>query len=1237
MHKRGLDVALMNGLTLQDSKIFAFVLERGGDSGSVQTRLPTFSHDVNGILESDAPEVRTNSMSLDETLRRATTILAAADLSASQRMLTTIAALQLLPKECQGLVIPTLQHCVILGSTSLSNRRLPQVSFEYGFENVYEDFIGCFCQEARRAIPSIKSTYKEDHTLVDLIDGRLLRFILANQKLYHPILKREHLDAIVEVATLLICSVPHRQALPGVPMGSPTQDQRQATGAVLPFSHPAFDKHLECIKVHVDGEAESHAGRLSLELTHWHNTKKLSYNRSKAAGPLGGPQSDAVKAKARELRSYQRFIARQTAYAISLSGTLTLSPDLVFVKEPEKGGKKQKMALKSTKKHVIAPTKNGKKKTLETVEPKEARAPSIEEQLRTRGPYFDRSMDASDDPRVPFRPDAWQKDVLDELDQGNSLLVVAPTSAGKTFESFYAMRKVLEAADDDVLVYVAPTKALVNQIAAEVQAKFRKPKLAPGRTLWSIFTRDYRVHEPMNAQILVTVPHMLQIMLMSSSNKNWVPRIKTIIFDEVHSVANADDGLVWEQLLMSAPCQIVALSATIGNTLEFAKWLSASQARVGRTCTLIKHDHRYSDLRKYLFSSPKLQIDGGLPADTKEANHVLGLEHLVSVKTIHPAACTSHGIPDDLSLEAADCLILYETMVKHQSPSYLVPDALHPTAFSSNAIVKADVIRWATALKVVLTKWQSSSDSPFDLVVRDLNQNLNGLENAQGATVQEARNQVLDSTMPLLCELKANHALPAILFNFNRGACEDIAQHVLGLLVDAEQSYKEHSPAFQKKLEQYEDWQKGAKIREKKQKSGGKSKKKNAADSEDSHTDSKAKMAMEGDESDWNSFRPEATLDRFSFANIKKGDIGMFDDLFRQLRRAHVLEYLIECFQRGIGVHHSGLNKWYRQAVEMFFRKGYLTIVVATGTLSLGINMPCKTVVFSGDSVFLTALNYRQSSGRAGRRGFDLLGNVIFQSIPTNKVLRLISSKLPDINGHFPMTTVFLLRILALLQGTENAKYAMTMTDSLLSQPRLFLGGDEYKQQVLHHIRFSIEYFRSQGIINGAGLPIGFANCVSHLYYVENNALAFHALLKEGYFHWLALTYSSKRESTLRNLMVVLAHLFGRRFMRPSDDDIPKNTISRVFLPALPEEAAKILKEHNEQILATYRTYVSTFVDQHCKDDDVTLPFTGTSMSNTANVPLAGRLTTTKMRLAFVALSGHGDNFTSVSELCDSV
>ena len=51
---------------------------------------------------------------------------------------------------------------------------------------------------------------------------------------------------------------------------------------------------------------------------------------------------------------------------------------------------------------------------------------------------------------------------------------IAPTSAGKTFISFYAMEQVLRSSDDEILVYVAPTKALVTQIAAEIYARFSK-------------------------------------------------------------------------------------------------------------------------------------------------------------------------------------------------------------------------------------------------------------------------------------------------------------------------------------------------------------------------------------------------------------------------------------------------------------------------------------------------------------------------------------------------------------------------------------------------------------------------------------------------------------------------------------------------------------------------------------------------------------------------------------------
>lgn len=63
-------------------------------------------------------------------------------------------------------------------------------------------------------------------------------------------------------------------------------------------------------------------------------------------------------------------------------------------------------------------------------------------QLRCCGHYMDRDMDSKPDPRVSFEPDGWQRKVLDEIDRNNSVFVVAPTSAGKTFISFYAMEKV---------------------------------------------------------------------------------------------------------------------------------------------------------------------------------------------------------------------------------------------------------------------------------------------------------------------------------------------------------------------------------------------------------------------------------------------------------------------------------------------------------------------------------------------------------------------------------------------------------------------------------------------------------------------------------------------------------------------------------------------------------------------------------------------------------------------------
>lgn len=232
-------------------------------------------------------------------------------------------------------------------------------------------------------------------------------------------------------------------------------------------------------------------------------------------------------------------------------------------------------------------------------------------QLEHCGPYLERTFDSAPDPRVPFHPDAWQRKVLDFIDQNKSLFVVAPTSAGKTFISFYAMKKILQASNNDVLVYVAPTKALVNQIAAEIQARFTKSYHHDGRSVWAIHTRDYRINNPTGCQILVTVPHILQIMLLAPSNAqnsdSWARRVKRIIFDEVHCIGQAEDGIVWEQLLLLAPCPIIALSATVGNPTEFRDWLAGTQKAKGFDLEMVVHSSRYSDLRKFIYQPPREQ------------------------------------------------------------------------------------------------------------------------------------------------------------------------------------------------------------------------------------------------------------------------------------------------------------------------------------------------------------------------------------------------------------------------------------------------------------------------------------------------------------------------------------------------------------------------------------------------------------------------------------------------------
>tara|TARA_Y200000002_G_scaffold349835_1_gene326742 strand:+ start:177 stop:2732 length:2556 start_codon:yes stop_codon:yes gene_type:complete len=100
----------------------------------------------------------------------------------------------------------------------------------------------------------------------------------------------------------------------------------------------------------------------------------------------------------------------------------------------------------------------------------------------------------------------------------------------------------------------------------------------------------------------------------------------------------------------------------------------------------------------------------------------------------------------------------------------------------------------------------------------------------------------------------------------------------------------------------------------------------------------------------------------------------------------HLPEYVnaVALLEKGIAIHHSGVMPVIKEMIELLYAKGYIKILFATETFSIGVNMPTKTVLFTSSSKFdgtvqrtLLSHEYTQMAGRAGRRGIDKIGHVI--------------------------------------------------------------------------------------------------------------------------------------------------------------------------------------------------------------------------------------------------------------------
>ena len=164
--------------------------------------------------------------------------------------------------------------------------------------------------------------------------------------------------------------------------------------------------------------------------------------------------------------------------------------------------------------------------------------------------------------RYPFSMDSFQIAGCHALESGKSVLVAAPTGAGKTIVGEFAAHLAITTGKK--CFYTTPIKALSNQKYQDLCAMY-------GESNVGLLTGDTSINP--DASIVIMTTEVLRNMIYSSSNT--LTDLRFVVMDEVHYLADRFRGAVWEEILIHLPesIQVAALSATVSNAEEFGDWL----------------------------------------------------------------------------------------------------------------------------------------------------------------------------------------------------------------------------------------------------------------------------------------------------------------------------------------------------------------------------------------------------------------------------------------------------------------------------------------------------------------------------------------------------------------------------------------------------------------------------------------------------------------------------------------
>jgi hypothetical protein len=240
--------------------------------------------------------------------------------------------------------------------------------------------------------------------------------------------------------------------------------------------------------------------------------------------------------------------------------------------------------------------------------------------------------------------------------------------------------------------------------------------------------------------------------------------------------------------------------------------------------------------------------------------------------------------------------------------------------------------------------------------------------------------------------------------------------------------------------------------------------------------------------------------------------------------------------------------------------------------------MPVKTVIIGKESSYMNQVTFNQCSGRAGRRGLEVFGNVIFFDVTLPRIYRYLNAQVPSIRGSMGISPSFILRLLisqhelirhgksVIVEAFNKLVVEQILSPLLSSMDDITAQNNEFSERMKYLFRYNLEFLYRTGLINSKGQPRPYSGIISHLHYTEPYNMLFTYFLQKGLFH----SYLEQLNAPEENILVILCYLFGRyktTWMSSNEYLLPKPPVQ--FIECADNFNTEVLNIYSDSVRAT--------------------------------------------------------------------